>query len=151
MSAQDSRTRRLVRFIGMPCKPGDKVQIHYRAAPYREKFSISSRGKPDAHITVIGISGPNGEQPVITGENATTGRNMDYRWTNPNYQQSLGVLEIGYRQDGPKPGFIDVSNLTITGGKFPNTYTAEDGSTNAYAKDASGIRITARSTSCFLT
>ena len=122
-------------------KPGDKVQIHYRAAPYREKFSISSRGKPDAHITVIGISGPNGEQPVITGENATTGRNMDYRWTNPNYQQSLGVLEIGYRRDGPKPGFIDVSNLTITGGKFPNTYTAEDGSTNAYAKDASGIHI----------
>ena len=103
----DARPRTAVRddrfgSVGMRCKPGDKVQIHYRAAPYREKFSISSRGKPDAHITVIGISGPNGEQPVITGENATTGRNMDYRWTNPNYQQSLGVLEIGYRRDGPK-------------------------------------------------
>ncbi len=122
-------------------KPGDKVQIHFRAQPYREKFLISSRGTPDAHITVVGIPGPNGEQPVITGQDATTGRNMHYRWTTPEYQQSVGVLQIGYRQDGPKPGFVDVSNLTVTGAKSSNTYTTQDGSTNAYAADACGVHI----------
>jgi hypothetical protein len=122
-------------------KAGDKVQIYFRAEPYREKFLISSRGTPDAHIIIVGMPGPNGKQPVITGENATTGRNVHYRWTFPDYQQSLGVLQIGYRQDGPKPGFIDVINLTVTGGRSPNTYTAQDGSTHGYAKDASGIHI----------
>jgi hypothetical protein len=122
-------------------KPGDKVQIHFRTQPYREKFLISSRGKPDAHITVVGISGPDGEQPVITGQDATTGGNMHYRWTTPDYQQSLGVLQIGYRQDGPKPGFIDVVNLKVTGAKSSNTYTAQDGSTHAYAADGCGVHI----------
>jgi hypothetical protein len=122
-------------------KPGDKVQIHFRTQPYREKFLISSRGMPDAHITLVGIPGPDGEQPVITGQDATTGRNMHYRWTTPGYQQALGVLQIGYRQDGPKPGFIDVSNLTVTGAMSSNTYTAQDGSKHAYAADACGVHI----------
>jgi hypothetical protein len=122
-------------------EPGDKVQIHFRTEPYREKFLISSRGTPDAHITVVGIPGPNGEQPVITGEGATSGLNMQYRWTTPDYQQSLGVLQIGYRKDGPKPGFIDVINFKVTGAKSSNTYTAQDGSTHAFVVDACGVHI----------
>jgi hypothetical protein len=122
-------------------KPGDKVRIHFRTEPYREKFLISSRGTPEAHITVVGIPGPNGEQPVITGQGATTGPNMHYRWATPQYQQSVGVLQIGYRQDGPKPGFIEVINLEVTGAKSSNTYTTQDGSTHAYAADACGVHI----------
>jgi len=120
---------------------GDKVQIHYRSEPYREKFLISSRGTATAHISVVGISGANGEQPVVSGAQATTGTNMTYRWSTPEYQQSLGVVEIGYRTNGPKPGFIDVVNLTITGAVSSNTYTAQDGSTQAFVKDACGIHI----------
>lgn len=122
-------------------KAGDKVQIHYRSEPYREKFLISSRGTATAHISIVGISGPNGEQPVITGEQATTGPNMEYRWSTPEYQQSIGVLEIGYRTAGPRPGFIDVANLTITGALSSNTYTAQDGSRQAFVKNACGIHI----------
>jgi hypothetical protein len=122
-------------------KAGDKVQIHYRTEPYREKFLIASRGTTAAHISVIGISGPDGEQPIISGARSTTGPNMNYRWSNPEYQQSLGVLEIGYRTNGPKPGFIDVVNLTITGAIPSNTYTAQDGSMQAFLKDASGVHI----------
>jgi hypothetical protein len=122
-------------------KPGDKVQIHYRNEPYREKFLISSRGSATAHISIVGISGPSGEQPVITGAQATTGPNMNYRWSTPEYQQSLGVVEIGYRTNGPKPGFIDVVNLTITGAIPSNSYTAQDGSTQPFVKDACGIHI----------
>jgi len=122
-------------------KAGDRVQIHYRSEPYREKFLISSRGTATAHISIVGISGPNGEQPVITGAQATTGPNMSYRWSFPEYQQSLGVLEIGYRTNGPKPGFIDVINLTITGAMGSNAYIAQDGSTQTFVKDACGIHI----------
>src|SRR5947209_3392556 len=98
-------------------KAGDTVQIHYRSIPYAEKVLISSRGTDLQHIRVTGISGPNGEVPVLTGVNATTGPNMHYRWTDPRYQQALGLLQIGYRTAGPKAGYIDVSNLEIRGAR----------------------------------
>jgi hypothetical protein len=51
---------------------GDEVLIHWRAAPYNEKWVIAIAGTAQAPFVVRGIFGPDGERPVIDGRNATT-------------------------------------------------------------------------------
>jgi hypothetical protein len=52
--------------------PGDTVQIHWRATPYREKWVISRAGTAAQPITVRGIPDGSGNLPVISGDGATT-------------------------------------------------------------------------------
>jgi hypothetical protein len=58
--------------------PGDLVRIHWRAAPYREKWVIGRSGTAAAPITVRGVLGPGGERPVISGDGATTPEPLDF-------------------------------------------------------------------------
>jgi hypothetical protein len=51
---------------------GDTVYIHYKSMPYYEKFLISGRGTAKQWIRVLGVPGPHGELPVISGNNATS-------------------------------------------------------------------------------
>jgi hypothetical protein len=44
---------------------GDTVLIHWRAAPYTNKWVICRQGTADAPITVRGVPGAGGELPVI--------------------------------------------------------------------------------------
>jgi hypothetical protein len=53
-------------------EPGDTVNIHYRAEPYREKIRVRAQGTPSMPVTIRGIAGPGGERPVLDGINATT-------------------------------------------------------------------------------
>src|SRR3954470_10970077 len=101
--------------------PGDSVFIHYRPAPYREKILISSRGTPTQWIRVLGVPGPNGELPIISGNNATTSSNMHYHWQQPDLVQWDGVVQIAVRADdatgyAPLPGYIEVAGLQIQDG-----------------------------------
>src|SRR5438046_2387339 len=49
---------------------GDTVRIHWRPDAYREKILISTSGNDAAPIRVIGVAGPNGERPIIDGQDA---------------------------------------------------------------------------------
>jgi hypothetical protein len=119
---------------------GDTVYIHYRATPYHEKFLISGRGTPQAWIRVIGVPGPNGELPVVSGDGATTGSTMHYRWQDAgggNAIQHLGVVQIAARSDGPEgnapiPGYIEIANLQVQDGYSTYHFTAENGSAGTY-------------------
>src|SRR5687767_13158840 len=53
-------------------QPGDMVLIHWRPQSYAEKWVIGRSGTAAMPITIRGVPGPNGELPVITGQNATT-------------------------------------------------------------------------------
>ena len=53
---------------------GDTVRIHWRDEPYREKFLLRGQGTEDAPIVVCGVAGPDGQLPIIDGENAITRR-----------------------------------------------------------------------------
>ncbi len=113
--------------------PGDTVFIHYRPAPYYEKFLISTRGAPEKWIRVVGVPGPAGELPVISGNNATTSTNMHYRWpaaSGNSAIQNLGVVQIaaGAGENVPLPGYVEIANLRIQDGFSTNQFTAEDGS-----------------------
>lgn len=101
---------------------GDTVYIHYRAEPYREKILISGRGTPEQWIRIIGVPGPNGERPVISGDEAVTSENMHYRWTKPDVIQWLGVVQVVVSSevddliDRLPPAYIEIANLRIQDG-----------------------------------
>jgi hypothetical protein len=128
---------------------GDTVYIHHRATPYREKFLISGRGRPTQWIRVLGVPGPAGELPIISGDGATTGTNMHYRWqdvsaTGNAVIQTLGVVQIAAHADpgsgtAPIPGYIEVANLRVQDGFKTYQFTAENGAVAAYSGFAACI------------
>jgi hypothetical protein len=122
-------------------RAGDVVQIHYRVEPYREKILISSRGTAHQPIRVVGVRGPAGERPIIEGRESTTGAKMSYRWRDPLQQEALGLIEIGYRIDGPKPGFIEIAHLEIRGARPENKFTASTGRVYPFSRHAACVRM----------
>lgn len=56
---------------------GDHVFIHYRSTPYYEKWVINVQATAAQPFSVIGVLGPNGERPVISGDGATTRLQLD--------------------------------------------------------------------------
>ena len=52
--------------------PGDTVRIHHSTTPYRGKFLLAAKGTATRPVRVCGVRGPNGERPVIDGQDATT-------------------------------------------------------------------------------
>ena len=117
---------------------GDTVYIHYQSTPYREKFLISGQGTASQWIRVLGVPGPNGELPIISGSGATTSTNNHYRWQSPQLVQWDGVIQIAVRADNsdgstpPLPAYIEVANLQVQDGFSSYSFTAENGTTSQY-------------------
>ncbi|MFY9556042.1 MAG: putative Ig domain-containing protein, partial [Blastocatellia bacterium] len=118
-------------------QPGDTVLIYYRAAPYKEKWVICRQGASSAPITIRGVAGPNGELPILDGNGATTRSSLNY------WNQERGVIKIGGANNPPDtmPRYITVENLDIRSARPPFTFTAANGSTQAYINNASTIYI----------
>jgi hypothetical protein len=118
-------------------QPGDNVLIHWQADPYHEKWVICARGTEAQPITVRGVAGPNGELPVIDGQNAVTPSNLDY--TN----EERGVIKIGSANvpSDVLPAYIVLEGLDVRSGRPPYSFTAADGSTLAYADNAAAIYV----------
>jgi hypothetical protein len=115
---------------------GDSILIHWRAAPYREKWVICRAGSESSPIVVSGVPGPGGELPVIDGEDATTRSALNF------WSESRGVIKIGGANVPPDmmPAHIVIENLDIRGGRAGNTFTGRDGLT-AYADNCAAIYI----------
>src|SRR5262245_33748058 len=119
---------------------GDTVNIHYRPTPYAEKILISGRGTAAQWIRVIGIPGPNGELPIISGKGATTSKNMHYRWQDATGGSAIqwdGVIQIAVRADdptgpAPMPAYIEIAGLQVQDGYKDNSFVAENGVTANY-------------------
>jgi hypothetical protein len=109
--------------------PGDTVYIHYRSTPYHEKFLVSNAGTASQWIRVLGVPGPNGELPIISGDGATTSTKMHYYWTDPTLFQLYGVVQIAINSAStPIPAYIEIANLQIQDGYQTYQFTAENGS-----------------------
>ncbi len=118
-------------------QPGDQVVIHWRAAPYREKWVINRRGTEQSPIVVRGVRGPNGERPVIDGNGAVTPTSLSF------WNESRGVLKVGGSStpsDG-LPAWIVVEGLEIRSGRPPFTFTDDSGNTQSYAQNAASIYV----------
>ena len=120
--------------------PGDTVYIHYQASPYHEKVLISTRGTPTQWIRVLGVKGPNGELPIISGDNATTSTNMHNRWPQPDLVQYLGLVQVMANADTDiLPGYIEIANLQIQDAYSTYRFTAENGTALNYDGFAAAI------------
>ncbi len=116
---------------------GDIVRIHYRANPYKEKWVICRQGTANNPIVVQGVLGPNGEFPVIDGNNATTPPALNF------WNEERGVIKIGGANSPPDTTsqYIVIENLDIRSSRPPFTYTGDDGGTHSYINNAASIYV----------
>ncbi len=137
----------------MTLGPGDVVRIHWREEPYREKVAIHGRGTVGRPIVIQGVPGPDGDLPVISGENATTNAQFEpffFGWPDGN-GGTLNVADYGLiviwqsRGSGDaweyKPAFITIENLKLIQAHHDNTYTQWDDTTRRYEHGAGGVRV----------
>ena len=117
--------------------PGDRVLIHWRAEPYREKWVLCRRGTEQLPIVVSGVPGPAGELPVIDGRDAVTRIELDF------WNEARGVLKIGGANVPPDtlPGHLVIENLEIRSGRPPFTFTNESGGIEPYVNNAAAIYV----------
>jgi len=117
--------------------PGDRVFIHWQAAPYREKWVICRRGTVDQPILVSGVPGPNGELPVISGEDAVTPAGLNY------WNEDRGVIKIGGANTPPDdlPAYLVIENLDVRSGRPPFSFTNDGGGSEAYSDNAAAIYV----------
>ncbi|THB73626.1 MAG: hypothetical protein D3926_23380 [Desulfobacteraceae bacterium] len=129
--------------------PGDTVRIHHRAEPYRRIIGLRSVGTASDPIRICGVKGPNGELPVITGENATPISGYLYSWgTGPGTNiGDYGVILVGRTSLAGDSWLhsaehIIIESLKVEGGHASNTYTPSGGSPRNFVYGAAGIRVT---------
>jgi hypothetical protein len=131
-------------------QPGDTVRIFHRAEPYREKLLIARSGTAGQPIRVCGVAGPQGELPVLSGENATTRPQLRalFGAYGADSMQQRAILVIW----GPRYESM-VQHVHIEGLQFQdvmhapwrpedtNRFVDADGATRPYDDGAAGIRV----------
>ena len=116
--------------------PGDRVDIHWRAAPYAAKWVICRRGTEAQPITIRGVPGSAGQLPVIEGRDATTPKALNY-WHGPR-----SVIKVGGANQpvDPFPAWIVIENLEVRGGRPLYSYVGPRGP-EKYSDNAAAIFI----------
>ena len=117
--------------------PGDRVLIHWRDTPYKEKWVICRQGTEQDPIVVSGVAGPGGQLPVIDGRDAVTRTALSY------WNEIRGVVKIGGASVPPDtlPSHIIVENLDIRSGRPPYTFTNDSGGIETYADNAAAVYV----------
>jgi hypothetical protein len=118
---------------------GDTVRIFWREQPYHEKMMISGVGTADQPIRVCGVAGPQGELPVIDGQNATTRPTLDFPFTG---HQPRGLVIVGHPHDKPydeQPTHIVIEALEIRNVSPENSFTDKAGQVQPFSGMAAGI------------
>ncbi len=116
--------------------PGDRVDIHWRAAPYAAKWVICRRGTETQPIIIHGVRSPAGQLPVIEGRDAATRRELNY-WHGPR-----SVIKVGGANQpaDTMPAWIILENLEVRGGRPPFLFSGSRG-LEKYADNAAAIFI----------
>ena len=120
---------------------GDTVEIHYRAAAYHELIQISGMGTAEAPIRIVGIAGPNGERPVIDGEGAVQGPNLDYIYSGIPTRGLVTISPNSTYTWGDKPAYIEISGLQIRNAHLGNSIVRPGGATSPYLANVAGIYV----------
>ena len=119
--------------------PGDRVNIHARSEPYKEKILVVGQGTSDAPITICGIADADGNRPIIDGADATTKPGMVSAF---GATQTRGVITLAAPEGsdyGTKPGYIVISGLQVTGAYPGSTFTDFSGESAEFPDNAAGI------------
>ncbi len=116
---------------------GDRVFIHWRNTSYKEKWVINRQGTANNRIEIIGVNGPNDQQPVIDGDGAITAAGLNY--TN----EERGVIKIGSSNTPPDglPSYITIDNLEIRSGRPAYQFIDDHGLVKTYASNCASIYV----------
>ncbi len=117
---------------------GDTVRIHWRAQPYRDKVMISSVGTEAQPIRVCGVRGPQGQRPVLDGQDATTRPDLDFPFDG---HQPRGLIIVGNPHSDyfQTPAHVIIEGLELRNAHRDHTYTDKAGVVQQYAWNASCI------------
>ena len=115
---------------------GDTVLIHWRSAPYKEKWVMCLVGTETQPITVRGVAGPEGEMPVIDGVDATTRKELDF-----DGERAVVIVGSASVPQDTQPAHIVIENLDIRGAHPDNFYYDSKGKKRQYSPTASALWI----------
>ncbi|WNG41704.1 hypothetical protein F0U60_54545 [Archangium minus] len=113
---------------------GDTVRVFHRSTPYRGKILLAAQAREDAPVRVCGVPGPNGERPVISGQDAVARRGLDY---GHELHESRSVIVINrlYAQDWTAfPKNIQIDGLRIQGAHPKYQFTDSKGVRKNYVE-----------------
>ena len=115
--------------------PGAIVRIHFTEEPYANKWVLAVAGTSDAPIVVRGIP-QNGLLPVITGENATTRKKLDY------WNENRSVIKVGgSSRPSAIPSYVIIENLDIRSARPAYTFTDDSVNGQTYSSNAASIHV----------
>ncbi|MFT5819233.1 MAG: hypothetical protein ACI8ZM_000456 [Crocinitomix sp.] len=116
---------------------GDRVYIHWREVSYKEKWVINCNGSAENLIEIIGVNGPDGQQPVIDGDNAVTVPGVNF------WNESRGIIKIGgsnVPEDG-LPTYILIENLEIRSARPGYFFENDSEEMEEYSDNAAAIYV----------
>lgn len=116
---------------------GDRVYIHYRSTPYKEKWVINAQGTAANPIEIIGVLGTGGEKPIIDGDAAVTASGLNY------WNENRGVIKIGGSNTPADalPSYITIENLDVRSGRPAYSFTNDNGQPETYSNNCASIYI----------
>ena len=102
---------------------------------------LSESGTASAPINIVGIDGPDGQQPVIDGENATTNSQFQYFYSPLQEDEVVLIQRSASQPSSYEPSYINISNLEIKDGYDAYTFTDNTGTTQTYNTFAASVWI----------
>ena len=116
---------------------GDRIFIHWKPTPYLEKWVINAVGTASQPIHVLGVNGPQGQQPVIDGNGASTVPGVNF------WNESRGLIKIGGSNtpNNNLPEYIIIENLDIRSARPPYQFTNDNGQTETYSNNAASLYV----------
>jgi hypothetical protein len=118
---------------------GDVVQIYGRPEAYREKILISTSGTAAAPIRVVGIPGPNGERPILDGQDATTRAQASYPFAATQNRGLVTLTRDSLHPFGFKPSYIQIEGLELRNANQLYNFTDAGGATRTYTDNAAAV------------
>jgi hypothetical protein len=135
------RLRRLGDVPWATLGPGDRVLVSWRPEPYREQILISAQGTADKPVRICGVPGPEGQAPMITGQNARNSRALGFTYAP---MQERGVVVMSLRVGdkwGSKARHVELSGLNLRGASPDYSFTDQEGKPRRYSKSAAALFI----------
>ncbi len=111
---------------------GDTVRIFHRDRPYAGKFIVSAQASAKVPVRICGVRGPNGDRPIITGENAVTRPGSDYGHPLHQSRSVIVVKPLASQGWQAYPRHVRIDGLHIRSAHPSYSFTDDSGSRQRY-------------------
>jgi hypothetical protein len=119
--------------------PGDTVNVQWQPQGYHEKLLLSASGTAAAPIRIVGIAGPDGQLPVIDGQNATSASPDLFRYSGTEARGLIIVSLTSQQPWGYEPSYIQIQGLDLRDASPEYSFTDGTGAAHAFQRNAAGI------------